>query len=113
MKKRLLFLASFIAISGSLFAQQNLDKKVNQYIERVEAKISLTSEEKETLKTLNSELLTASLEISKNYEKGSEELKAKRKENNKKYGKALIEAFGAERAKEIKNAARKKKKKKN
>ncbi|WP_299098231.1 hypothetical protein [uncultured Winogradskyella sp.] len=113
MKKSILFLVFSIALSSSLFAQSDLDskieKKVNAYIERVESKVTLTAEEKETLRTLNTAHAKASLEINETYEKGSDELKAKRKENNKTYGKALKEAFGDERAKEIKNASKKNK----
>ncbi|MFD1016063.1 hypothetical protein [Winogradskyella rapida] len=110
MKKTILLLVFSIALSSSLFAQQDVDKKVEAYITRVESKITLTSEEKATLITLNTEHAKAGLEINDTYEKGSEELKAKRKENNKRYGKALKEAFGKERAKEIKMAAKKNKK---
>ena len=117
MKKTILLLVVFsIAISSSVFAQkksdQKIDKKVNAYIERVESKLTLTNEEKETLTALNEAHVKATLEINEKYEKGSEELKAKRKENNKTYGKSLKDAFGSERAKEIKNAARKNKKNK-
>ena len=119
MKKSILLLVFSIVMSSSLFAQKNMDakvdKKVNTYIERVESKITLTSEEKETLTTLIITHTKASFETNKNFEKGSEELKAKRKENNQKYGKSLNKAFGKERAKEIRIAGKnnKGKKKKN
>ncbi|MFD2542314.1 hypothetical protein ACFSSB_08285 [Lacinutrix gracilariae] len=110
MKKTILLLVFSIALSSSVFAQSDVDKKVESYIARVESKLTLTSEEKETLVALNTEHAKATLEINDTYEKGSEELKAKRKANNQKYGKALKEAFGKERAKEIKMAAKKNKK---
>jgi hypothetical protein len=112
MKKVILFLAFTVAMSSSLFAQKNLDKKVDAYVETVASKIALSSKEKETLKTLKVVHMKATLVINKKYEKGTSELKEGRKESNKKFSKALIEAFGKERALEIKKASKKKKKKK-
>ncbi|MEH1006471.1 hypothetical protein VDP25_01915 [Winogradskyella sp. ECml5-4] len=119
MKKTILFVVFSIAMCTSLFAQKNVDKKVNAYVEAVESKITLTSEEKATLITLKEAHVKAVSEVNEKYEKGSEELKAKRKESNKEFSKSLNKAFGKERAKEIKNASKKnksknkKKKKKN
>ena len=53
MKKLILFLVLSIVVSGSLFAQKNQDKKiekrVNAYVEAIESKITLSSEEKEKI----------------------------------------------------------------
>ena len=112
MKKVLLFLAFTVAMSGSLFAQKNLEKKVNTYVETVASKITLSSKEKETLKTLKTAQMQSAFEINKKYEKGTPELKEQRKVSNKEFSKALIKAFGKERAQEIKKASKKNKKKK-
>jgi len=112
MKKVLLFLIFTVTMSGSLFAQKNLDKKVDAYVETVASKVQLSSKEKETLKTLKVVHMKAALEISKKYEKGTPGLKEGRKESNKQFSKALIEAFGKERALEIKKASKKNKNKK-
>ncbi|MEO9570717.1 MAG: hypothetical protein ABJH82_01230 [Polaribacter sp.] len=112
MRKLVILLVFTLTMSSSLFAQKNIDKKVNAYVETIESKIQLSSKEKETLKTLKVAHMKATSEISKNYEKGTPELKEKRKENNKKFTKALTEAFGKEKAKEITSASKKKKKKK-
>ncbi|REE08740.1 hypothetical protein DFQ09_106207 [Winogradskyella pacifica] len=112
MKRTILLLVFTIALTSSLFAQKNTDKKVNAYIETVESKITLTDEEKATLITLKTAHANAVSEINGKYEKGSEELKAKRKENNKEFSKGLNSAFGKERAKEIKAASKKNKAKK-
>ena len=113
MKKSILLLVFTIVMSSSLFAQKNMDSKIDTkvttYIERVESKITLTDQEKETLIALITKHAKASLELNKVYEKGSEELKAERKENNKRYSRSLRDTFGAERAKEIKIASRKNK----
>ena len=112
MKKVILFLVFSVVLSGSLFAQKKIEKKVNTYVETVASKITLSSKEKETLKTLKVAQMQSSLEINKKYEKGTPELKEQRKASNKEFSKALIKAFGKERAQEIKKAAKRKKKKK-
>ncbi|MBU2939824.1 hypothetical protein KO494_09760 [Lacinutrix sp. C3R15] len=116
MKKAILLFVFSLAVFSSSFAQK-AEKKVNAYIEAVESKTTLTSAEKETLITLKTAHINAISEINANYEKGSEELKARRKESNKEFSKSLNKAFGKDRAKEIKAASRKdkskKKKKKN
>ena len=116
MKKTIVLLVFSIAMCSSLFAQKNADKKIDQkvsaYVEAVESKLTLTSEEKETLITIKEAQVKASFEINAKYEKGSEELKEKRKESNKEFSKSLNKAFGKDRAKEIKLASRKNKKKK-
>lgn len=115
MKKIILFLVLSVVVSGSLFAQKNADKKIQKstdaYIAKVESKITLTEEEKEKLIVLKTEHTKSSFQITSNY-KGTPELKVKRKESNKKYSKALKDAFGKERALEITKASKKKKKKK-
>ena len=121
MKKTILFLVFSIALSSSLFAQKDLDKKVdkkvNAYIEIVESKLPLSTEEKKTLVLLKKAHVKATFEINEKYEKGTAALKDKRKANNKKFSKSLSKAFGKERAQEIKEASKKdktkKKKKKN
>jgi len=112
MKKLILFLVFTITLSSSLFAQKNTEKKINTYIETVASKVQLSSKEKDALKTLKVAHMKATLEVSEKYEKGSVELKEARKENNKKFSKGLVDAFGKERAQEIKKASKKKKKKK-
>ncbi|WP_055444443.1 hypothetical protein [Lacinutrix himadriensis] len=108
MKKAILLLVFSLAVFSSSFAQK-AEKKVNAYIEAVESKTTLTSQEKETLIALKTKHVEATSEISQNYEKGSEELKAKRKESNKAFSQALKDAFGKERAQEIKAASKKEK----
>jgi hypothetical protein len=112
MKKVILFLVFSVVLSGSLFAQKNIEKKVNTYVETVASKITLSSKEKETLKTLKTAQMQSAYEINKKYEKCTPELKEQIKVSNKDFSKALIKAFGKERAKEIRKAAKKKKKKK-
>ena len=112
MKKIVVLLIFSLAINSSLFAQKNLDKKVNSYVETVESKTTLTSKEKETITAFKKTHLMAIAEISKNYEKGSSELKEKRRESNKQFSKSLTEAFGKQRAKEIVSASKKNKKNK-
>ena len=120
MKKAILFLVFTVAISGSLFAQKNQDekiqKRVDTYIETVESKITLSNEEKEKIIELKTAHTEASLKIIAKY-KGktelAEEKKQARKELNKGFNKSLVEAFGKERAKEIRTAAKKAKKAKN
>ncbi|SDS22780.1 hypothetical protein SAMN05216503_2384 [Polaribacter sp. KT25b] len=112
MKKVILFLVFSLVLSGSLFAQKNIEKKVNTYVETVASKITLSSKEKETLKTLKVAQMQSAFEINKKYEKGTPELKEQRKASNKDFSKALIKAFGKERAQEIKKASKKNKKKK-
>lgn len=115
MKKSILLLVFTFVMSNSLFAQKSMDSKIDNkvttYIERVESKITLTDQENETLIALITKHTKATLKLNKEYEKGSEELKAKRKENNKSYLSSLKDAFGAERANEIKIASRKNKSK--
>ena len=115
MKKVLVFLVFSVVLSSSLFAQKNGDKKiqkrVNSYVEAVESKITLSKEEKEKLIVLKTEQTKSSSEITAQY-KGTPELKAKRKESNKEYSKALSKAFGKDRAKEIISASKKNKKNK-
>jgi len=116
MKKLIILLVFSLAINSSIFAQksqeQKIERKVLAYIEAVESKTTITSEEKETITVLKKEHLNAIAEIGEKYEKGSDDLKAKRKESNKKYSKALSKAFGKERAKEIISASKKNKKNK-
>ncbi|WP_405562462.1 hypothetical protein [Polaribacter sp. Asnod6-C07] len=112
MKKIILFLVFTVAMISSSFAQKNIEKKVNTYVETVASKITLSSKEKETLKTLKAAQMQSAFEINKKYEKGTPELKEQRKASNKDFSKALIKAFGKERAQEIRKAAKKKKKKK-
>jgi hypothetical protein len=112
MKKVLLFIVFTLVMSSSLFAQKNIEKKVNTYVETVASKITLSSKEKEPLITLKFAQMLSAFEISKKYKKGTPELKEQRKESNKKFSKALAKAFGKERAQEIKKASKKKKKKK-
>ena len=114
MKKALLFLVFTVAISGSLFAQKNQDKKIQKkvdaYIETVESKITLSSEEKEKITELKTAHTEASLKIIAKYKSKTElteEKKQARKDLNKKFSKSLIEAFGKERAQEIKKASKK------
>lgn len=115
MKNIILFLVFSISISSSLFAQKNannkLQKRTDAYVQAVEGKITLTSEEKEKIISLKKEHLTSFFKISTDY-KGKPELKEKRKEANKQFSAALNEAFGKERAKEIINASKKNNKKK-
>tara|TARA_R110001592_G_scaffold282614_2_gene550374 strand:- start:957 stop:1307 length:351 start_codon:yes stop_codon:yes gene_type:complete len=115
MKKVILFLVFSVVVSGSLFAQKNADKKLQRhtdaYITRVESKITLSKEEKEKLIVLKNEHTKSSFQITSEH-KGTPELKVNRKENNKKFSLALKEAFGKERAQEIKKASKRKKKKK-
>lgn len=117
MKKSILLLVFTVTISSSLFAQKNQDKKIQKnvdtYMEIVESKITLFSEEKEKITELKTEHTKAYIEITNKY-KGktdlTEEKKQAIKEINKKYSQSLIEAFGKERAKEIKEASKKEKK---
>lgn len=115
MKKVILFLVFSIAMSSSIFAQKKMDKKIQQrtdsYIEAVESKITLSSEEKAKIIVLKKEHLKTVFQISADY-KGKPELKEKRKESNKMFNKSITKAFGKERAKEIINASKKVKKKK-
>lgn len=111
MKKIILFLVFTVSISGTLFAQKNIDKKVNAYVKTIESKTTLTAEEKTKILELKKEHLISIAQVTKDF-KGKPEFKEKRKESNKKFSAALVEAFGKERAKEIKVASKKKKKKK-
>lgn len=115
MKKALMLFMFCLSISSSLFAQkkteEKIQKKTEAYIETVESKITLTSEEKEKIKTLKKEHFKKVFQITTEF-KGTPELKVKRKESNKEFSAALQEAFGKERAKEIVVASKKKKKKK-
>lgn len=115
MKKLILFLVLSIVVSGSLFAQKNVDKKIekltDKYIALVESKITLAEKEKEKLIVLKKEHTKSSFQITAEH-KGTPKLKEKRKEINKKYSRSLIDAFGKERALEIRKAAKKKKKNK-
>ena len=115
MKKIILFLVLSVVVSGSLFAQKNADKKIQKrtdaYVTLVESKITLTEEEKEKLIELKKEHTKSSFQITAEY-KGKPELKAKRKESNKKFSAALKKAFGKERAQEIVKASKKNKKNK-
>jgi len=108
MKKVILLFVFSLAVCSSSFAQK-IEKKVNAYITAVESKTTLTSQEKETLITLKTKHAEAIADISANYEKGSDELKAKRKESNKAFSQGLKDAFGKERAQEIKSASKKEK----
>ncbi|WP_298946197.1 hypothetical protein [uncultured Polaribacter sp.] len=112
MKKIILFLVFTISISGTLFAQKNIDKKVNAFVKTIESKTTLTSKEKTKILELKKEHLISIAQVTKDF-KGKPEFKEKRKESNKKFSAALVEAFGKERAKEVMKAAKKKKGKKN
>jgi len=113
MKKTILLLVFSIAMCSSLFAQntsdKKIDKRVNAYVKAVENNLTLTDEEKKTIVTLRKGHAIAFYELNEKYEKGSEELKKNRKENNKEFSKLLAIAFGKDRAKEIINAAKKNK----
>ncbi|MBF8148759.1 hypothetical protein ITJ86_02550 [Winogradskyella sp. F6397] len=111
MKKTIVLLVLSIAMCSTVFAQKNLekriDKRVDTYVERVESNMTLSDKEKKTLVSLREAHAIAFYEIKEKYEKGSAENKEKRKENNREFARSLNEAFGKARAKEIKNASRK------
>ena len=73
--------------------------------------VTLTAQEKTKILALKKEHMISFAEITKKF-KGKPEFKEKRKASNKKFSKALTEAFGKERALEISKAAKKDKKKK-
>ena len=118
MKKIIVLLVFTVAISNSLFAQKNqgkkTEKKINAYIEAIESKLTLTVEEKVKIIALKTESIEVSNELSKRY-KGKTELKeekkAAKKEIKKNYSKSLIEAFGKDRANEIRMRLKKVKRK--
>lgn len=110
MKKIILFLVFTVTISGSLFAQKNVDKRVNAFVKTIESKTTLTSEEKYKILELKKEHLISIAQITKEF-KGKPEFKKKRKEANKTFNTALVNSFGKDRAKEIKVASKKNKNK--
>lgn len=114
MKKLITFLVFSVAISSSLFAQKNQDKKVAKrvatYIETIESKISLSSEEKTQITTFKKAHTEALFKINEEHKDNAALKKEKRKEINKKFSTALKEAFGKDRSKEIIKASKKKKK---
>ena len=111
MRKELVLLVFTLTMSSSLFAQKNIDKKVTNFVKKIESKITLTAQEKTKILALKKEHMISFAEITKKF-KGKPEFKEKRKASNKKFSKALTEAFGKERALEISKAAKKDKKKK-
>jgi hypothetical protein len=109
MKKRLIFLTVLFIACFTINAQEKYNKNVvnnaNAYLEYIGGNISLSAEEKVKLFDIKCEHASQFFQTSAEF-KDKPELAEKRKEINLIYQKAVIAAFGKERALEIFKAAR-------
>ncbi|SFB93702.1 hypothetical protein SAMN04489722_101306 [Algibacter lectus] len=83
-------------------------KGAARFVQNLEKEITLTTEEIEKIKEFKFVHISNLKQVNQKY-KETPEFKAKRQEATKIYNRALVKAFGNERAKEIIKASKKKK----
>jgi hypothetical protein len=83
-------------------------KGATRFVKNLEEHITLTSEESEKVIEFKFTHISNLKQVNKTY-KDTPEFKAKRQEATKIYNRALVKAFGPERAKEIIQASKRKK----
>lgn len=93
-------------------AQSKVDKKVTKFVQVIEEKIELTDSEKEVFIKLKTAQLTKQTEVASLKTDNPAQFKKEVKKARKNFNTDFIKAVGKERAKEIIEATRKKKKKK-
>lgn len=109
MKNNFILLVLFFMVSFAINAQEKYNKNIvnnaNAYVKNTAENISLSAEEKVKLFDMKCEHTSQFFQVSAEF-KDKPELTEKRKEINLIYQKAVIAAFGRERALEIFKAAR-------
>lgn len=117
MKKSLLTLVLGLLISASALAQSKNEtraiKVTNNKIERIEQVTTLSDSEKETFSELNKAYISNHFDLKPLKESDPAKYKTEVKANKADFKKKMTSALGKERATEIMNASKNKKKKKN
>ena len=113
MKKSLLTLMVGLLISASTMAQSKSEKKIekraNAAVEKVQATVKLSEEEKVKYFEIQKTQLINRAEVPKGLKQSDpDKFKEKVKESRKQFTKNLMDAFGKKRGKEILEASKKK-----